>query len=184
MPNIESENIVLQDSSLLKEIQNGGYILYLRHAKPNNAGEKLSDLGEKQAKQLGGIFKELQIPIQYKVLISPTNRTKETGVIAFGEQNIEVRNSLEFIIYLKSDSSNSEQQQIKEDLIETLETVPTDKFNKVLIAHHYKFDASYRKLPHMGMVVLKPNGPGKGFEFKGLITLDQFIKWSNENNPS
>ncbi|MDA2302848.1 histidine phosphatase family protein [Bacillus cereus group sp. MYBK95-2] len=181
MLNTESQNHEIQEYELLKEIQGGGYILYFRHAKPDSSEDILVEEGKQQAKQIGKIFQERKIPIQYQVLVSPTQRTKETGIIAFKPEHIEVQGSLRDIHYLKEENLEIEQQKIKEELIHTLETPPSDGLNKVLIAHLHLFDAAQNDLPYMGMVVLKPNGPGEGYQFKGLITLEQFMKWSDEN---
>lgn len=167
--------------SLFKAIQDGGYILYLRHAEPMDNQDILTEKGKKQAEQIGNIFKEQKIPIEYRILTSPARRAKETGELAFREQNIEVYNNLAYIGYLEKDNLPDREQQIKEDLIKTLETLPSDNLNKVLIAHHHIFNDSQNDLPHMGTVILKPKGPGKGYEFVGFISLEQFIEWNNNH---
>ncbi|HDR3908682.1 TPA: hypothetical protein QCO66_005449 [Bacillus toyonensis] len=179
-----SQNHETQEYELLKAIKDGGYILYFRHAKPDSSKDILVEEGMQQAKQIEKIFKEQKIPVQYPVLTSPAIRTMETGRIAFGdfeEGKCKSQYSLGSIHFLKEESLDNEQQKIKEELIHTLETPPSNGLNKVLIAHLHLFDTAQKDLPYAGMVVLKPNGIGEGYQFKSLITLEQFMKWSDEN---
>jgi phosphohistidine phosphatase SixA len=183
------------NSSIFKKIQGGGYILYLRHGETIDELESNPDLnncatqrnlsvhGKEQAKQIGNIFREQKIPIQYPILTSPYCRTKDTGKIAFGEQNIEVNNNLANIHYLKQEDLDTEKQKVKENLMKTLETIPSQALNKVIICHNISFDNSHNGLRYMDTVVLKPMGQRKGYKFIDLISLEQFIEWSNESKP-
>lgn len=63
--------------------------------------------------------------------------------------------------------------------------VPNDKLNRVFIAHDYRFNKSIicqgiddekQCLNFLDTVILKPNREEKGYEFVGLISLEQFIK--------
>ena len=179
--------------SIFKKIQGGGYILYSRHGETidelesnpdlNNCATQrnLSEHGKEQAKQIGNIFRQQKIPIQYPILTSPYCRTKDTGKIAFGEENIEVNNDLANIHYLKQEDLDTEKQKVKENLMKILETVPSQNLNKVIICHNISFDNSYNGLRYMDTVVLKPMGQRRGYTFIDLISLEQFIEWSNES---
>ena len=181
------------NSSIFKKIQGGGYILYSRHGETidelesnpdlNNCATQrnLSEHGKEQAKQIGNIFRQQKIPIQYPILTSPYCRTKDTGKIAFGEENIEVNNDLANIHYLKQEDLDTEKQKVKENLMKILETVPSQNLNKVIICHNISFDNSYNGLRYMDTVVLKPMGQRRGYTFIDLISLEQFIEWSNES---
>ncbi|MDA2519901.1 histidine phosphatase family protein [Bacillus cereus] len=171
----------------------GGYNLYLRHGekerepggvlnlKDCKTQSNLTDNGKKQSEKLGEIFRKQKVPVQYPVFTSPYCRTKDTGKLAFGEQNIEVMDELAEINNLNIDSPNKQQRLVKEKLIRIFETEPNSQVNRVFIAHDYSFNNSIQSLGFLDTVILKPKGLGFGYEFVGLISLDQFIKWTNEN---
>ena len=86
------------DAALLKQLREGGYVLYLRHASTdfsrNDASMKsyedcanqrnLTDKGRDEARAVGEHIKRLGIPIG-TVLASPFCRTMETAKLAFGK---------------------------------------------------------------------------------------------------
>ncbi|QFQ28588.1 histidine phosphatase family protein [Bacillus thuringiensis] len=193
MDNTELRTTETLDFSLLKAIKAGGYNLYLRHGekerepggvlnlKDCKTQSNLTDNGKKQSEKLGEIFRKQKVPVQYPVFTSPYCRTKDTGKLAFGEQNIEVMDELAEINNLNIDSPNKQQRLVKEKLIRIFETEPNSQVNRVFIAHDYSFDKSIQSLGFLDTVILKPKGLGFGYEFVGLISLDQFIKWTNEN---
>ncbi|ARP61328.1 MULTISPECIES: histidine phosphatase family protein [Bacillus cereus group] len=170
----------------------GGYNLYLRHGekerepggvlnlKDCKTQSNLTDNGKKQSEKLGEIFRKQKVPVQYPVFTSPYCRTKDTDKLAFGEQNIEVMDELAEINNLNIDSPNKQQRLVKEKLIRIFETEPNSQVNRVFIAHDYSFHNSIQSLGFLDTVILKPKGLGFGYEFVGLISLDQFIKWTNE----
>ncbi|MHA4131067.1 histidine phosphatase family protein [Bacillus cereus] len=171
--------------ALFERIQRGGYVLYLRHAKPMN--DTLSEEGREQAKKIGHIFKEHHIPIQYPVLTSPIARTIETGKLAFGDgdQHTKIYGNLKFIDDLYKPNSN---HPIKKDLIASFEKKPSENLNAVFVGHDHCFQESLQCqndmdyfLYYLDTVVLQPKGHGNGFEFVGLISLKQFIEWNNYN---
>ncbi|KAA0825308.1 histidine phosphatase family protein [Bacillus sp. AY2-1] len=189
------------DLSLFKAIQNGGYNLYLRHGERDNKSEgrvdfkdcttqsNLTKKGKEQAIQIGEIFKKKNLPIQYPVYTSPFCRTKDTGKLAFEERNIEVITELADINYLNIDNPNEEQKIVKEKLIRLFETIPNKALNRIFIAHNHTFnkhiqcpDNNSSGLCFLDTIILQPKGEGKEYEFIGLISLDQFIKWSDDKN--
>ena len=86
------------DSALLRQLREGGYVLYMRHASTdfsqNDANMKsyedcanqrnLTDKGRAEARAVGEHIKRLGIPIG-SVLASPFCRTIETARLAFGK---------------------------------------------------------------------------------------------------
>jgi len=86
------------DAALLKQLREGGYVLYLRHTSTdfsrNDANMKsyadcanqrnLTDKGRDEARAVGEHIKRLGIPIG-TVLASPFCRTMETAKLAFGK---------------------------------------------------------------------------------------------------
>lgn len=87
-----------QTPTLVDQLREGGYVLYLRHASTdfgqNDAAMKsyddcasqrnLTDKGRDEARSIGEQVKRLRIPIG-TVLASPFCRTMETARLAFGK---------------------------------------------------------------------------------------------------
>jgi phosphohistidine phosphatase SixA len=85
-------------ASLLEQLREGGYILYLRHTSTDfsqndsrmtsfedcTTQRNLTDRGRDEARMLGEHVKRLKIPIG-EVLASPFCRTMETARLAFGK---------------------------------------------------------------------------------------------------
>src|SRR5688500_12582170 len=85
------------DADLMRQLREGGYVLYLRHASTdmsrNDANMKsyegcasrrdLTDAGRAEARAIGEHVRRLQIPIG-EVLASPFCRTMDTARLAFG----------------------------------------------------------------------------------------------------
>lgn len=174
------------NDTIFEKIMEDGYILYFRHGKTDEAHESNVDLtncetqrnlnenGRKQAEIIGRIFENRSLPIDFPVLTSPYCRTRETGKIAFGINNIQVNNDLGRIDCLEKDELTSEEQTIKNNLIKLFETQPTQGKNRVFIAH-----SAFGGIPYMGMVVIKPGSVGKGYEVVTRISYEEFIQWSN-----
>jgi phosphohistidine phosphatase SixA len=86
------------DPGLLKQLREGGYVLYMRHATTDMsqndsrmtsfedcAGQRnLTDKGREEARAIGAQVKRLGIPIG-AVLASPFCRTMETARLVFGK---------------------------------------------------------------------------------------------------
>ncbi len=82
---------------ILNELQNGGNIIFIRHAYAPGGGDpenfdisdcstqrNLNDNGRNQSKKIGNLFKRNEVPID-KVISSEWCRCKETASIAFNE---------------------------------------------------------------------------------------------------
>ncbi len=84
-----------KDVALADALREGGVVLVMRHAKTENATDRvevigdcttqrnLSQEGREQARQIGRDVKALGVPVD-KVLTSPMCRTTETADLAFG----------------------------------------------------------------------------------------------------
>jgi phosphohistidine phosphatase SixA len=85
-----------EDVELAESLQEGGVVLVMRHAKTENATDRvetigdcttqrnLSQEGREQARQIGRDIEALGVPVD-KVLASPLCRTKDTADLAFGD---------------------------------------------------------------------------------------------------
>ena len=96
----------LSGAELLRELRQGGYILYFRHGYTDFSKNdetmtslddcanqrNLTDAGRAQLRAIGEKIRALAIPVD-KVWASPFCRTVETGMLIFGraEQNGDVR---------------------------------------------------------------------------------------------
>jgi len=102
--NLFISNNVIADQSVIKELQKGGKIVFIRHSlapgngDPDNIDLKKCDTqrnlnqeGIEQSKKIGKLFKDNNIKID-KVLSSEWCRCKDTAKIAFG--NYETKNFL------------------------------------------------------------------------------------------
>ena len=95
--NLFISNTVIADQSVIKELQKGGKIVFIRHSlapgngDPDNIDLKkcdtqrnLNEEGIEQAKKIGKLFRENNIQID-KVLSSEWCRCKDTAKFAFQE---------------------------------------------------------------------------------------------------
>ena len=95
--NLFISNNVIADQSVIKELQKGGKIVFIRHSlAPGNGDPDYIDLtkcdtqrnlnqeGIEQSKKIGKLFKENKIQID-KVLSSEWCRCKDTAKHAFGD---------------------------------------------------------------------------------------------------
>jgi phosphohistidine phosphatase SixA len=142
-PSINAEHA---DPILTKEklhaLQQGGFILYLRHASTDKqqidqqpvdydncaVQRNLSSKGKSQASLIGEVFKTWQIPIG-NVYSSPYCRTKETAMIAFDKA--EIKPFLAFSINMPKDKRDVATEKLKELLF----TQPPAGMNTIIVGH-------------------------------------------------
>ncbi|MFC7063812.1 histidine phosphatase family protein [Halobacillus seohaensis] len=174
--------------SILSLLRDGGYVLYARHAEatigedqPNfdlqdcSTQRNLSETGRKQAEMYGQTFRQLRIPVEDPVLASPFCRSRETAVLAFGEDNIQVDPFWMDVYWLSGDLNSSEQQAIVNNLNSRLETQPSVGTNTLIIAHNFPEGVGLGQISNMGTVVLKPKGQGNGYEYVTQLSLDEWV---------
>ncbi|MBO9599946.1 MAG: histidine phosphatase family protein [Cohnella sp.] len=176
------------DTGLLNALRQGGYILYIRHGdtvgedKPNldlsdcSTQRNLSDAARKEAVKLGLTLRGLRIPIDTPVLASPLCRARDTAALAFGESNVRTDPVGLDIYRLNGDLSANEQQAALQAVTSALETEPSAGSNTVIVAHSFPAGVALGEIPPLGTVVLKPGGPGNGYEIVGRIGPDEWDK--------
>ncbi|WP_308636945.1 histidine phosphatase family protein [Paenibacillus silvisoli] len=176
------------DPSLLNSLRQGGYILYVRHGEATvgedisridfndcSTQRNLSEAGRRQAEKFGEALRSLQIPVQTPVLASPFCRAKETAELAFGKGNVQT-DSFWFRVYnLSGAVPPAEQQATINELTSVLETLPSPRTNKVIIAHSFPQGVGLGEITNLGTVIVKPRGQGNGFEVVGGFTLDELL---------
>jgi len=136
IPNAATDSIPhAADSTLVRDLRKGGYIIFFRHAATNwnerdgaegdfaNRAKQrnLSESGRAQAAALGKAIATLQIPIQ-KVLASPMWRCRDTARLAFGAYDTTI------MLYGKGPT-------FREARIQMLSTAPAAGKNLVLVGH-------------------------------------------------
>ena len=161
----------LVEAELLSELQNGGYVIYFRHAQTekdyadqvtadvNNCSTQrtLSEIGWQQAKTIGAAFENTSIPID-KVISSQYCRAWQTAEIAFGQY--EKNPALNFLPF--EDYTEEQVQQMRDNVMPLLTAVPESGMNTVIVGHDDIFESATGIYPApQGMAyVLKPDGQG------------------------
>lgn len=161
----------LSGAELLTELQQGGYVIYFRHAQTekdyadqvtadvNNCSTQrtLSKIGWQQAKTIGAAFEEASIPID-KIISSEYCRAWQTADIAFGQY--EKNPALNFLPF--KDYTEEQVQQMRDNVMPLLTDVPESGMNTVIVGHDDIFESATGIYPDpQGMAyVVKPDGQG------------------------
>ena len=93
--------------ALIDSLRNGGLVIFLRHADTagmpcdslyrigQREGQRnLSQDGQEQARRIGQILAELNIPLQEPILTGPVFRARDTAELAFGAERVDITDSL------------------------------------------------------------------------------------------
>ena len=168
------------DAVLLRQLREGGYVLYMRHASTdfgqNDANMKsyedcanqrnLTDKGRAEARAVREHIRRLGIPIG-AVLASPFCRTMETARLAFG--------SAEPMQEVRGGPSRTEDPKRYEGLRKLLSTPPSPGSNTVISSHGNPFHAVAGP-PYLAegeMAVVRPQGDSR-FAIVGKIRLEDW----------
>lgn len=173
------------NNSLLDLLRNGGYILYARHGEATVGEDQpdlsfqycytqrnLSEIGKRQAIYYGEVLRRLEIPLGYPILTSPFCRAVITAQLAFGRANVKIDPFGVSIYNLSRNISVTEKEKILDTLRLKLETIPPRGTNQVIIAHSFPMGIGLGQISDMGTVIVKPLGPGNGFEIVGKLSLE------------
>ena len=175
---------VLSAPELIKALQSGGHIIYMRHGETDisqkdmsrdsfddcSSQRNLSEKGRADVKKIGDSILGLKIPIG-RVTSSPYCRTKDTAKLAFGEFDVEL--NLQFSI----SKNKAEAKKLGEQLFSMmLDTEITDK-NEVFVGHtaNLKDGLGIWPKPEGVMAIFKKQD-GK-IIFKGMVKPDE---WCDE----
>ncbi len=182
-------NVLDDKSAWLSSLQQGGYVLYLRHtetkkdwadqASPNldlsdcATQRQLSQKGISQAVQIGQSIETLKIPFQ-NVYSSDYCRAKDTAHYAFRRYTIESR--LNFLAC--EDCSDLQSAAYASRVRPLLSTIPPAGTNTILVGHDDPFEAATGIYPEpMGVTyVIQPQDLGE-FEVKAFINPDDWHKF-------
>lgn len=130
-----------QAEVLIAAMQDGGKVIYLRHAATNQQeidtgrlgdrrGQRnLSAAGIQQAKEFGRAFRELRIPLG-DILASPVFRARDTAELAFGADRITVTLDL-----VADEYAGQQFRAMLEATARLLRLPPARGTNKLLVGH-------------------------------------------------
>ena len=184
-PVIASENKTSSD--LIAKLQQGGYIIYLRHGATDHAQNdmdlsdlrdcknqrNLSEKGKAQSTALNQILKDFKIKIG-SVYSSPYCRCVDTALYTFNRVEIDHDMRATFA------TNKKETKQLIEYLRKQLGTLPLANHNTVLVGH----TANLRELtdvwpkPEGVMHIFKPTSE-KSYIHIGRITPDEWVSIAN-----
>lgn len=162
---------VEQFKQMLPKLQQGGYVIYFRHAATdmfqlddnpvmgNCASQRnLSDEGKEQAANIGKAFRKLQIPVG-TVKASPYCRTTETAKLAFDKAELDDK------LYFATRLSAAERKANAQYLLDLMAKQPPAGSNTVIVAHNANLMEAFGIWPDEegDAFVYKPDGksPGK-----------------------
>lgn len=173
---------------LVAAMQDGGKVIYLRHAATNQnevdtgrlgdrAGQRnLSPAGIKQARALGEAFRSLHIPMG-EVLASPVFRARDTAELAFGADRIDV--SMEIVA---DDYAGPNLRAMLQGTARLLRAFTPPGDNRILVGHRTPLEMVLKRsfpdtvLPEGAMAVFLPNGAASEPKLLGTITAERFIR--------
>lgn len=154
---------VEEGRALLEDLREGGYVIYVRHARTDNAQEdtdlapcetqrNLSEQGRLDAASIGETWATLAVPVG-ELISTEYCRTRETAQLAFGEPNIIPKAQLE-------------------QALETLLAIPpAEGMNTVIsIPEDIRFNEG-------DALVYRPLGGPMGDQGYELVTRISFLNW-------
>ncbi|WP_274649863.1 histidine phosphatase family protein [Paenibacillus humicola] len=179
-----SSEPAIDSAALMRQLQSGGYVLYVRHGQATIGQDRpgltfgdcasqrnLDDAGREEALRFGQSLRQKSIPVAQPVLASPYCRTRQSAEIAFGARRVAADDSLAPLAAFSALTAE-ERQETLAHLNELLETPPPAGANRVIVAHALPAGIAVGEIPYMGTVVVKPNGPGRGYEIAGRLSLN------------
>lgn len=178
----------LSGAELLSALREGGHIVYFRHAQTTQdyadqadakldlknceTQRKLSDVGIKQAKDIGAAFTVKNIPVD-EVITSDYCRAWKTADLAFGKH--QKNSKLNFLPF--EDYTDEQVQEMKTNVMPLLTAVPISGKNTIIVGHDDIFEAATGIYPDpQGMAyVLTPDGNGN-FKIVANLLPDEWMK--------
>lgn len=140
--NVAADHASTLDNNLVKSLQQGGYVIYFRHAESNHdkirkapvdindcdLQRSLSNNGRKQATEIGKAIAALNIPLR-SIISSPYCRTVETAVLAFNRAETDELLASSFTL------KKQERELAAAHLLRLLKTAPKSGTNTIIIGH-------------------------------------------------
>lgn len=175
----------LSGAELVKALQQGGHIIYFRHAQTEkdyadqvsakmgdcSTQRMLSEDGWQQAKKIGQGFSDLKIPVG-EVYSSEYCRAWQTADIAFGRY--KKMSALNFPP--SEDYTETQTKQMRDAVMPMLIAIPAPGTNTVIVGHDDIFEAATGIYPEpQGIAyILKPDGKGN-FEIIANVQAEEWL---------
>ncbi len=178
----------LVGEELLDELQDGGNVIYFRHAQTEkdfadqvtadvtdfSTQRVLSEFGVKQSLAIGEGFEISQIPYD-DVITSEYGRAINTAAIAFGQY--EKDPALNFLPF--EDYTDEQVEEMRANVLPLLTAPPEAGTNTILVGHDDLFEAGTGIYPNpQGIAyVLEPDGNGD-FEILANLLPEEWVQLS------
>jgi broad specificity phosphatase PhoE len=185
--NAEFEDL-LEGAALLEELQDGGHVIYFRHARTErdfadqvtadvtdfSTQRVLSEFGIQQSLAIGEGFELSNIPYD-DVITSEYGRAIKTAAIAFGEY--EKDSDLNFLPF--EDYTDEQIEEMRANITPFLTEVPEEGTNTIIVGHDDLFEAGTGIYPDpQGIAyVLEPDGVG-GFDIIANLLPEEWVQLS------
>ncbi|WP_155592840.1 histidine phosphatase family protein [Lysinibacillus cavernae] len=177
------------EKDLLALLREGRLILYARHGTATVGVDRaymtfqscrnqrnLSEYGRREAVYFGQIMRYWQIPILSSITASSFCRTIETARLAFPNADVQIDPFLFEIFMLGGHPTTVEQTGILKALESMLERIPPQGMNRMMVGHSFPKNVGLGQISNMGTVIVKPKGPGKGYDIVGKLTIEDLAK--------
>jgi phosphohistidine phosphatase SixA len=182
-----ADDVQLGPVRLVEELQDGGYVVYLRHAATERSKEDagvvdlddcssqrtLNGAGREQAREIGRGFRALGIPLG-AVRSSEYCRTRETAELAFVRVEPEPD-----LTGFPNEGDPGYDERVRRTK-ELLALKPADGENTVLVGHIKNIEAAAGISIEEGeLAVFEPRG-GTGFRYRGRIPAEAWPQLVDE----
>ncbi|MBF2096867.1 MAG: histidine phosphatase family protein, partial [Gloeomargaritaceae cyanobacterium C42_A2020_066] len=166
--------------TLVADLRQGGYVLYLRHTATDRRQRdrdlsdlqacqnqrNLNDQGRQEAMQLRQVFAALKIPVG-RVLASPYCRTRETAELAFGRPDLT-----EDLLFIRHPNAGAVKAR---QLFALPRTRPAAGTNTVLVGHGANLDLALEiQIAEGEMAIFYPQETGQ----LALVGLVKMTDWN------
>lgn len=181
----------LPSNDLVKALQSGGYVVYMRHTKTNKTQEdldhsdlsncstqrNLSEEGREQARVIGDAFKTLKIKVN-SVVTSPYCRAKDTSSIAFGGAEVDM------VLGYLSHQPEVQRPISMASINRMLGTPPPNGTINILVSHTENLKQTTGIWPKDSgvMHIFKPKSDG-GYTHVGKIDPGEWVDLVRMNSP-
>ena len=181
----------LEGEELLDALQDGGYVIYFRHARTErdfadqvtadvddfSTQRVVSEFGVQQSLAIGEGFALADIPYD-NVTTSDYARAVETAAIAFGEY--EKDSALNFLPF--EDYTDEQIEEMRVNVTPFLTAVPEEGTNNIVVGHDDLFEAGTGIYPDpQGIAyILEPDGNGS-FEVIANLLPEEWVELSEFN---
>ena len=174
-------------AQLLRQLQAGGYTLYLRHGPTNNSvadrvpavdlndcgtQRPLTEAGQALMAKVGQSMRQARIPIG-EFRVSPLCRAKDSAAAAFPDRRPEVDPLLMYV----ANFTASQKAPVIANTRHLLSAPVAAGENRLLLAHAPNLMEIIGYFPKEGtLVIFRPNGQRSGFDYLASVAPDAWAE--------